>query len=79
MTSEFRLWNVRATIVGGRVFPQLDMVKWFANELPEGIIVVSAGADGLDTAAAQAARSRGLTVLEYLPELDGLKGRHAAV
>lgn len=52
------------------------MINWFIGELPEGIIVVSGGAHGVDTTAAQAARARGLTVLEYLPELEGLKGRH---
>ena len=48
---------MRVAVVGSRSFPQLDNVRWFVNELPEGVIVVSGGAHGVDTAAAQAARA----------------------
>ena len=30
-------------IVGSRSFPQLELVKWFIEELPEGVSVISGG------------------------------------
>lgn len=62
-------------IVGSRKFPQLNLVKWFVDELPKGCIVVSGGARGVDTAAVQAAKSRGLETIVHLPDLSGCKER----
>ena len=40
----------------------------YVNALPEGTIVVSGGAEGVDTWAAEAARRRGLPVEEFPPD-----------
>lgn len=45
-----------------------EMVVRFVRELPDDVVVVSGGAIGVDRAAAQAARARGLTVVEHLPD-----------
>lgn len=63
-------------IVGSRDFPQLDLVKWFVNELPKGCMVVSGGARGVDSAAIRAAKTRGLETVIHLPDLKGCKERH---
>lgn len=63
-------------IVGSRTFPQLDIVKWFVSELPDGITLISGGAIGVDNTAAASGRARGLHVLEYLPDLTGLDAKH---
>lgn len=62
-------------IVGSREFPQLKLVEWFVRDLPKGVTVLSGGARGVDTAAAETARKCGLTVEEYLPDLTGCKER----
>jgi hypothetical protein len=63
-------------IVGSREFPQLKLVEWFVHDLPKGVTVISGGARGVDSAAAEHARKGGLKVLEYLPDLSGCKERH---
>ena len=63
-------------IVGSRSFPQLKLVEWFVSDLPLGVALVSGGARGVDQAAAEYGRRRGLAVIEYLPDLTGCKERH---
>ena len=46
--------------------------------LPAGSVVVSGGCRGVDRWAAEAARARGLEVLELLPDLAGVKSRGQA-
>lgn len=67
---------MKVGIVGSRSFPQLELVNWFVQELPEGITLISGGAAGVDATAADAGRARGLQVLEYLPDLTGLDAKH---
>ncbi len=43
--------------------------------LPAGTVVVSGGCRGVDSWAAEAARARGLAVVEHLPDLDGVRNR----
>jgi len=45
-----------------------EAVVEFVNELPDGSIVVSGGAQGVDSVAVTAARARGLAVKEHLPD-----------
>lgn len=45
-----------------------EAVVEFVNSLPLDAVVVSGGAQGVDTVAANAARSRGLEVKEHLPD-----------
>lgn len=63
-------------IVGARNFPNLALVQAYVAMLPVGTKVISGGAAGVDSAAANAARKRGLEVVELLPLLDGCKERY---
>jgi hypothetical protein len=66
-------------VVGSRDFADLDRVRRFVASLPAGVVVLSGGARGVDRCAAQAARARGLRVVELFAdwERDGpyLAGR----
>ena len=63
-------------IVGSRSFPQLKLLEWYVSDLPHGLTILSGGARGVDQAAAEYARRRGLKVVEYLPDLAECKERH---
>lgn len=63
-------------IVGSRTFPQLKLVEWFIRDLPLGVRVISGGAAGVDSAAIEYARQRGLETTVRLPDLNGCKERH---
>lgn len=71
---------MRVGIVGSRGFPDRQLVERFvallAKRAPD-TIVVSGGARGVDTWAAEEARRQGLTVLEFLPDYDRY-GRYEA-
>lgn len=66
----------RVAIVGSRKFPVLRLVRAFIADLPSDTIVISGGAPGVDVAAAVAAKDRGLSVVEYHADWNGL-GRKA--
>lgn len=55
-------------IVGSRKYPDLDEVKAYVNRLPDDSVIVSGGAEGVDTAAVEAAEARGLVSLVFLPD-----------
>jgi len=59
---------MRLAIIGSRAYPRLDMVQAYVESLAPSIIVISGGALGVDTVAAQAARARGMQVVEHLPD-----------
>ena len=61
--------ETRVGIVGSRRFLNKEMVELLVNELPDETIIVSGGCRGVDTWAANAARLRGLQVIEFLPNL----------
>lgn len=63
-------------IVGSRSFPQLKLVEWFVNDLPFGVRIVSGGAKGVDLAAVEYAKRRGMETVEHLPNLEGCTQRH---
>jgi hypothetical protein len=67
---------MNVAIVGSREFFQLKLVEWFVRDLPHGITVISGGARGVDTAAAETARKIGLDVVERLPDLTGCAEKH---
>lgn len=69
---------MRIAIVGSRNYANLRRVCEYVETLPSDTIVVSGGAAGVDTTAAVAARKRGLTVEEHLPNYK-LYGRHAPI
>lgn len=61
---------MRVGIVGSREFSQLDLVREYVRKLPEDSVVVSGGADGVDTIAAKEADNCGLDIDEKKPEID---------
>lgn len=66
----------RVAIVGSRDWPDPVAVVLAVENLPTGTVVVSGGARGVDRIAADAARARGLEVVEHLPDWERL-GRRA--
>lgn len=63
---------MRIAIVGSRTYPDERAVREFVRSLPEGTIIVSGGAAGVDTWAAKAARKRGLKVVEHRADWEAL-------
>ena len=57
-------------IVGSRGYQRLGDVEKYVQGLPEGTVVVSGGARGVDKAAEDAAMEAGLDVEVYLPDWD---------
>ena len=66
--------KMRVAVIGSRDYQHLDVVKMYVNDLAEGVIVVSGGARGVDTAAHEAAKARGLTSKIYLADWSKGKG-----
>jgi hypothetical protein len=66
----------RVAFIGSRTFPAPDLVARFVAKLPEGAVVVSGGARGVDTWAEEAAKVRGIETLIFHADWDGL-GRKA--
>jgi hypothetical protein len=68
----------RLAVVGSRDYPSPELVRARVLALPARTVVVSGGAEGVDTWAAEAAAARGLSVEVLLPELDGIRSRGEA-
>lgn len=68
----------RFGVVGSRRRRDRGSVIAYIDSLPASAIVISGGAKGPDTWAAEAARARGLAVVEHLPDLAGVTSRHEA-
>lgn len=67
---------MKVAIIGSRRRTDRAAVEAAVLELPIGTIVVSGGAKGPDTWAAEAARARGFPVVVHRPDLlDRLRGR----
>lgn len=56
---------MKIAIVGSRDFPDMGLVREYVASLPKGTVVISGAARGVDRVAAEAARRRGLEVVEY--------------
>ena len=56
-------------IVGSRRWKSRSAVESLVNTFPADTTVVSGGAKGVDSWAAEFARKRGLKVVEFLPDL----------
>lgn len=54
-------------IVGSRSYPALDRVRTFVQKLPTDAVIVSGGAEGVDLAAEEAARARGMDTIIFHP------------
>ena len=52
----------RVAIIGSREYPHRDRVENYVNALPDGTVIVSGGAPGVDRWAQYAASQRGLRV-----------------
>lgn len=59
----------RVGIIGSRTWPLPKDVTAYVAALPPDTVVVSGGAEGPDTWAADAAKARGLKVIVHLPDL----------
>jgi hypothetical protein len=60
----------KLAIVGSRGFEHLKWVRWLVSGLKSTTTVVSGGARGVDRAAEQAARKRGLEVIVHRAEWE---------
>ncbi|NJM00165.1 MAG: DUF2493 domain-containing protein [Synechococcaceae cyanobacterium SM2_3_2] len=58
----------RVAVIGSRTYWNLKAVWEFISQLPDGCTVISGGARGVDQAAEQAARARGIPVQIYLAD-----------
>lgn len=65
----------RIGIVGSRDYPHPSDIKNYVQNLPNGTVVVSGAARGVDSIAANEARRRGLEIIEF--PADWSKGRGA--
>ena len=63
---------MRVAIVGSRGYSDLNAVIEYVNSLPDGTVVVSGGAKGVDLTAENAARARGLQVAIHYADWDRL-------
>jgi hypothetical protein len=59
----------RVAIVGSRAHPNLETVRDYVETLPRRTIVISGGADGVDTMAREVALGSDLDVIEYTVEV----------
>jgi hypothetical protein len=66
---------VKVAVVGSRKRKDRGAIVALVNALPAGSVVVSGKCEGPDQWAAEAARARGLEVLEFEPDLSGCKQR----
>lgn len=62
---------MKVGIVGSRSYPRLDLVAEFVNSLPPDSVIISGGARGVDCAAVQAAKVRGLAFKIHYPDWEG--------
>ena len=65
---------MKVAIVGSRNYHDLDKVTAYVKDLPQGTVIVSGGARGVDSRAARAAREAGLEVVEHIPDWSQGKG-----
>lgn len=61
---------MRVGIVGSRNFRSGHLVTQFVSGLPQGTVVITGGARGVDTVAETAATAHGLTVVVHLPDWE---------
>lgn len=69
---------MKIAIIGSRKFPDLEMVRRRVAQLPDDTHVLSGGAWGVDRAAEEAAKARGLRVTVYYADWD-VNGKEAGI
>lgn len=67
---------MRVAIVGSRDYPNLDQVVELVQALPEGTVVISGGAQGVDITAEMTAKAQGLDRIIFQPQW-GIYGKKA--
>lgn len=70
----------RVAIVGSREHPKLDMVRDYVRFLPEGTVIVSGGADGVDSVAVAQAKQHSHLGWDVFPPSERIPtyGAHSA-
>lgn len=69
---------MRIAIVGSRKRTDPDTIDRYVGALPGNTTIISGGAKGPDSWAAESARRHGLQIVEYLPDLKGVRHRGEA-
>ncbi len=64
----------KVAIVGSRNYPRLDLVDAYVRGISPGCIIISGGADGVDTTAELTAASVDLKTIIHLPDWSQGKG-----
>jgi hypothetical protein len=59
---------VNVAVIGSREYPNLKAVQEYVSVWPEGTIIVSGGARGVDQTAQAAAKQHGLAVVVHRPD-----------
>lgn len=59
---------MRVAVIGSREYPFWNLVIEFVSWIPDGSVVVSGGARGVDTVAVKAAKKRGLETHVITPD-----------
>jgi len=69
--------ELRIAIVGSRIFPctDFDLIASFIDGLPDGSVIVSGGARGVDRIAQKRAEERGFETIIILPNYDQFGGQ----
>ena len=70
---------IHIAIVGSRDYPRLDLVRAFVAQLPADGIMVSGGAQGVDTVAEEAALAAGLATLIIPTDRAGIDCRNGLI
>ena len=60
---------LKVAIVGNRDYPEPSHIRRLIDTLPEGTIIYSGGARGVDTWAAQYGKAAGYEVIEITPDV----------
>lgn len=66
---------MRVAVVGSRSFSQFRLVEYMVDELPQGIVIVTTEAEGVEATALARAKERGLAVEVVAAQLDGVSDK----
>ena len=62
----------KIAVVGSRRYPDFEEVREFVDRLPKNDLLISGGADGVDTCAAMVALAGGMEVSVIRPKAPGM-------
>lgn len=69
---------MKIAVIGSRAYPELSQVRAYVAALPDGTVLVTGGARGVDAIAEEAARARGLAVEVIRPDYAAFPGNPRA-